>query len=78
MNFHHENKTCNLPLIRALNAELVSLASVKDEGPGLTYRIDGNTFTIPRSTGRANKLLRMDSRMARFEQEEKQNCQKEN
>lgn len=71
-----EMKTCNLALIRALNAELMALVPAKEEPTGLTFQIDGNTHTVSPAGKESRVLLFMNERMKLFEAEEAKACGK--
>ncbi len=67
---------CNLPLVRALNSELLSQVPLKETPKGLPFLVDGNTYTVSPKGKEARVLLSMDQRMIRFELEEKKSCSK--
>ncbi len=67
-------KACNLPLVRALNAELLSQVPLKNAPKGLPFLVDGNTYFVTLKGKEARVLLSMDNRMTRFQLEEKKTC----
>ncbi len=67
---------CNLPLVRALNSELLSQVPLKETSKGLPFLVDGNTYTVSPKGKEARILLSMDQRMIRYELEEKKACSK--
>jgi hypothetical protein len=71
-----EIKPCNLPLVRALNSELLSQVPFKEEPKGLPFLVDGNTYHVAANGKEAKVLLSMDQRMIRYQLEEKKACSK--
>lgn len=69
-----EIKPCNLPLVRALNAELLSQVPLKNVPKGLPFLVDGNTYYVSAKGKEARVLLSMDQRMTRYQLEEKKTC----
>ncbi len=67
---------CNLPLVRALNSELLSQVPLKEFPKGLPFLVDGNTYSVSPKGKEARILLSMDQRMIRYELEEKKACSK--
>lgn len=71
-----EIKPCNLPLARALNAELVGLIPQNETAGGVTYMVDANSYLIPRVGKKAALLNEMDKKIEFYREEEKKACQK--
>jgi hypothetical protein len=67
---------CNLPLVRALNSELLSQIPLKEAPKGLPFQVDGSTYTVSPKGKEARVLLSMDQRIIRYELEEKKACSK--
>ncbi len=67
-------KDCNLPLVRALNAELLSQVPFKNVPRGLPFQVDGNTYFVSAKGKEARVLLSLDYRMTRYQLEEKRLC----
>ncbi len=57
---------CNLHLVRALNAELLSQ---KETEKGIPFQVDGNTYNV-------SPDFSIDQKMIRFERDEKKACAK--
>lgn len=60
---------CNMPLVRALNAELTALIPVKDAKDGIRFEADGNSYHIVPGSKEATTLLNMDKRIGKFKAE---------
>lgn len=69
-----EIKTCNLPLVRALNAELVGLIPQSETAGGETFMVDANSFLIPDTGKQAELLNEMDKKIEFFREEEIKAC----
>jgi len=67
-------QSCNMPLVRALNAELSALIPVKDAKDGILFEVDGNSYHIVPGSEEAKALLSMDKRMAKFNAEVDRTC----
>jgi hypothetical protein len=71
-----EIKTCNLPLVRALNAELVGLIPQSEVAGGVTYMVDANSFLISGNGKEAALLNEMDKKIDFYREEEIKACKK--
>jgi hypothetical protein len=67
-------RPCNLPLVRALNAELAGLVPQTEVAGGITYMMDANSFQISKSGKEAELLNEMDKKIDFFREEEMKSC----
>lgn len=71
-----EIKDCNLPLVRALNAELMRLVPQTEVEGGVTYMVDANSYLMS-GTGKEAVLLNdMDKKITFYQEEESKACKK--
>ncbi|MFL5785026.1 MAG: hypothetical protein ACJ76H_10475 [Bacteriovoracaceae bacterium] len=73
-NVNSQIKKCNLPLVRALNGELMALVPQKNFPDGLAFMVDGNKYFISGQGKEAKVLFAMNARIERFQEEEKKAC----
>ncbi len=71
-----EIKECNLPLVRALNAELVGLIPQSEVVGGITYMVDANSYLIAGAGKQAELLNEMDKKIDFYREEESKACKK--
>ncbi len=72
-----EIRPCNLPLARALNAELMGLVpQVNEPEEGVSYLVDGNSYQVANRGKEASILNVMDKKMSHYREEEKKTCRK--
>lgn len=57
-------RDCNIPLARALNAELLALVPKEEPKAGWRFHVDGNSYTI--GNKESLQLKKMDEKMERF------------
>lgn len=69
-------KDCNLPLVRAINAEMVGLIPQSDTPGGTTFMADANSYLLPASGKQADLLNEMDKKIDFYREEEKKACKK--
>ena len=62
-------QSCNMPLVRALNAELSAMIPVKDPKDGILFEVDGSSYHIVPGSKEATVLMNMDKRIAKFKTE---------
>ncbi len=71
-----EIKECNLPLVRALNAELIGLTPQTESAGGFTYMVDANSFLISGTGKEAELLNEMDKKILFYREQESRACKK--
>lgn len=67
-------QSCNMHLVRALNAELMALVPAKDPKDGVLFEVDGSSYHLANGSKEATAVLSMEKRIAKFKAEVDSTC----
>ncbi len=67
-------ESCNMPMVRALNAEMTALIPEKPVKEGILFEVDGDSHHIVPGSKEGTALMNMDKRMGLFKAEVDKTC----